>query len=375
MNRKNTSGNLSVCFFIGTEAELIKVFPVMLQLRDKNVPYRVISSGQNNIANSAVLKAVNSGRLDALLSDHSTIKKSAPGLLQWFIRTSRSGAKRIQSQLRDTDLHRSIMVVHGDTVSTVMGAQLGAKLGMRVAHIEAGLRSFDLLNPFPEEIDRVITSRYARIHYAPGDIPFQNLTKAKGEKVNTHYNTIIDGLKFSQSIPASDAVSRFLEQEFFVFVMHRQENLATKEFVSTVLNRVKNASKHVQCIMIMHKPTEAALASMGLLEELKNISTISPIPRMEYFDFMKLLSHAKFVITDGGSNQEELSYMGKPCLILRKKTERSDGIGKNVLLYGGDVNRIDEFAANYLHYQVAPSFADLSPSQIIADHLAGRLYG
>lgn len=359
----------TVCFFIGTEAEFIKIFPVIIEIQSRNLNYKIISSGQNDISNSSVLKYVNNGRIDALLSDNSKIEKSALGLLRWFFTTSKKSVKSVRDQLREVNFKRSMMVVHGDTVSTVMGAKLGVALGMMVAHVEAGLRSHDYFNPFPEEIDRILTSRVARIHFAPGDEAMRNLINAKGEKINTIYNTNLDSLKISNAITSGSATSDYFSGEYFVFVMHRQENLAKKEFVSAVLNKIIKASKRIKCIMIMYLPTVSALQRMGLLNNLMNVKTITTIPRMEYFDFMKLLTNAKFIISDGGSNQEELSYMGKPCLILRRKTERNEGIGRNVILYGGNINMIDYFAANYGLYERPVEFSDVSPSKIIADKL------
>jgi UDP-N-acetylglucosamine 2-epimerase (non-hydrolysing) len=368
-------GSGYICFFIGTEAELIKLFPVMLDLQGRGIQYKIISSGQNDISKSTVLKVVNNGKIDVILSDYLKIKKSAFGLLRWFIMTSQAGIKCIRSQLWDVNFKSSIMVVHGDTVSTVMGARLGVMLGMQVAHIEAGLRSFDFLNPFPEEIDRILTSHYARIHFAPGEDAMKNLRAIKGEKINTTNNTILDSLKFSETVKLESVMSDLFHGDYFVFVMHRQENLAKKEFASAVLRKVIKASKQMKCIMILHKPTEVALQNMGLLDDLLNVDTITTITRMEYFNFMKLLANTKFVITDGGSNQEELSYMGKPCLILRKKTERNDGIGKNVVLYGGDVRKIDEFIADYSSYKYPVASYEVSPSKIIVDNLIRYLNG
>ena len=89
----------------------------------------------------------------------------------------------------------------------------------------------------------------------------------------------------------------------------------------------------------------------------------------EYFDFMKLLEGAAFVITDGGSNQEELSYMGKPCLILRTHTERSDGLGQNVVMYQESMQVVDDFIAHYPNYQRPPIVPAQSPARMIATTL------
>lgn len=364
-------------FFIGTEAELIKLFPVMGELSDRKVPYRIIASGQNDLKKSAVLRALNGGKVDLELSDEQSIRKTAAGLLGWYAATWRKARTQLVETFGAETLRGSVMVVHGDTVSTMMGAYLGRKLGMQVAHVEAGLRSHNWLNPFPEEIDRVLTSRKATLHFAPGQEAVANLRGAKGKVVDTVYNTIIDSLAYSRRMPCENpAVQAQCDgPAYFVFVMHRQENLANKKLVEAMVRRIVAQTKTLRCVMILHKPTEVTLTQMGLLETLRANPQVVLLPRVEYFDFMKLLQGAEFVITDGGSNQEELAYMGKPCLIMRDRTERTDGLGENARLYGGDLQAVDDFVQNYGRYRREPVIPAQSPAARIAGELQTCLEG
>ena len=134
------------------------------------------------------------------------------------------------------DLKGSNLVVHGDTISTMMEALVGRELGMRVYHVEAGVRSHNLLKPFPEEIDFLISSKLARVHFAPGDVPAGNLKKVKGKVINTQQNTLLDSLRFSQDILLISNIEKILNEDYFVFVMHRQENLANKTFVHDMID-------------------------------------------------------------------------------------------------------------------------------------------
>lgn len=359
-----------IFFFIGTEAELIKVFPVIMECMEKGSICHIIASGQNDLAKSRIMKEIRLNGTFLELSRESEIKKSAKGLLVWFVRTHRSAVRKIEEQFDRNDLKGSPMVVHGDTVSTFMGAHIGKKLGCKVCHVEAGLRSHHLFNPFPEEIDRLLTSRYARVHFAPGREPVGNLKRAKGRVVDTEYNTILDSLRYSKRMPvATDGIAEILQEDYFVFVMHRQENLANKEFVRQVMDRVRKFSQERKCVLILHKITEVTFADMGILAELQADKHFVLLPRVDYFDFMKLLDGAQYVITDGGSNQEELHYMGKPCLIMRKTTERQEGIGTNAVLYGGDIGVMDAFTEKYQEYRIASVLEEHSPSRIIAEEL------
>ncbi len=111
------------------------------------------------------------------------------------------------------------------------------------------------------------------------------------------------------------------------------------------------------------------MQEMGLLNTVKQNPHVTALPRVEYFDFMKLLEGAAFVITDSGSNQEELSYMGKPCLILRTHTERSDGLGQNVVMYHESMQVVDDFIAHCPDYQRPPIVPAQSPARMIATAL------
>ncbi len=360
----------NIFFFIGTEAELIKIFPVIIECKNRNLNTHIIASGQNNIKNSAILKKANCGKVELELSDEKSITKSAKGLLLWWFRTYKSAAKMVSLAFPEINFAESCMFVHGDTVSTYMGAKIGKKLGMKVCHVEAGLRSHNLLSPFPEEIDRLLTSRIARVHFAPGDEACNNLKRVKGEVINTRQNTLLDSLKFSRTIPIeSDKISQIISENYFVFVMHRQENLVSKVFVADVIREIEKAAKERKCVLLLHKITENALIKFELMKELEANDNIIMIPRVEYFDFMKLLEHSQFVITDGGSNQEELFYMRKPCLILRKVTERNEGLGVNARLFDGRAEDINVFVESISNSEIKTVDYKESPSKIIVDYL------
>lgn len=360
-----------IFFFIGTEAELIKIFPVILSSIKKEMICHIIASGQNDLTKSRVMQEISLNGIFLELSKERDIEKSAKGLLKWFVKTRKSAIKNIETKFSINTIKGSPMIVHGDTVSTFMGALIGKQLHMRVCHVEAGLRSHHLLNPFPEEIDRLLTSRIASVHFAPGDEAVKNLIHAKGKIINTQYNTLIDSLLISRSMPViTDLLETVIPQDYFVFVMHRQENLMNKEFLKQIITCIEEMAKRKKCVLILHQITENVLREMKILQKLQDSPDFILFRRVDYFDFMKMLDHAKYVITDGGSNQEELYYMGKPCLIMRKTTERKEGIGQNARMFSGDVKELLNFADTYVKMQIEPITASSSPSEIIAEVLA-----
>lgn len=367
MNNMNTKEN-PLFFFIGTEAELIKIFLVILEAKKRGIYYEILSSGQNDISDSKILKFCNDGKYDVLLSNEDKINKNTIGLLSWFLTTKKRAKGIFKNHFQNIDTSKTLMVVHGDTISTVMGAQLATKFGITVGHIEAGLRSHNLLDPFPEEIDRMIVFRKARLHFAPGMEPMQNLKAAKGIVINTEINTICDSMSYSKGFSIDNDVINSVEgQKYFVFVLHRQENLMNSKMVCNVLNRIREIAKKIKCVMILHEPTRIVLKKLNFLDEILNDENIIAKSRMEYFDFMKLLWNAEFVITDGGSNQEELHYMGKPCLILRTRTERNEGLGTNARLFMNNFDLITQFVDTYQDYRFDVVNVKERPSEIIID--------
>lgn len=350
-------------FFIGTEAEFIKLFPILLELNKKKISYSIIASGQNDITKSFLLKIIDRKSVDYLLSQEK-IAQTAFGLFSWFFKTLCKGAVLLKKNLPQSK--GSILVVHGDTVSTVMGALLGKFLGMKIVHVEAGLRSFNFLQPFPEEIDRVIVSRFASVHFCPNSWAVNNIKKLAGKKINTYQNTLYDSLHIIMKQPLQKNVTQ--KKPYFIFIMHRQENIFDKDLSKAFLEAIFTAAEKTSCVFVMHSVTKKTLETYGFLQSILRNKNIHVIDRLPYGSFIHLLNGAEFIITDGGSNQEECSYLGVPTLVLRSVTERIEGLGKNVILQR-DATAIPRFVSEYKRFKQKPVTVKESPSKIIADVL------
>lgn len=358
-------------FFIGTRAELIKLFPLIKLFNDNHHDFQVIASGQNDLTEDELFQLLKLEKKTIFLSQ-TKITKTTQGVFFWWIKTFFHSFKILDKTTFKTDQDK-ILIVHGDTVSTVMGAFLGKIYHAQIAHIEAGLRSFNIFSPFPEELDRVLTSHLTNTHFAPNQWAMQNLKNKKSYKYNTQQNTLLDSLRLTlkQNIktPLTDQLAH---QQFFIFVLHRQENLADEKFVKEIIKLVidKVNSTQLKCLFILHENTKQILIKHKLLDQLKNNSNIISTARLNYSELMKLISMSSFMVTDGGSNQEECYYFGKPCCILRSHTERIEGLKENVILSKKSIKIINDFFDNYQKNQISPIInCKESPSKIIFEEL------
>ena len=349
---------------LGTKAQLIKVAPVMIELQKRKIDYNFIFTGQHKETIKELIETFRLKKPDYVLYEGKDITKISQMIIwatQCLTHTFRNKKKIFNNQ-------KGIVLVHGDAFSALLGAIMGKIAGLKVGYIEAGLRSFNFFHPFPEEITRRITSRFADYHFCPGEFAFNNSKKYTGEKINTEVNTLYDSLKLV--IENENDIQVDVPQEKYCLVsIHRFENMFKKNQFSFILKILEEISKQIKVLFILHKPTREKLENFGFYQKLKENPNIELRPRYDYFKFIKLLSNAEFVITDGSSNQEESYYSGKPCLVMRKTTERKEGLGKNVVISKYDKEVINDFINNYQKYKLNSLNFKISPSKIIVDYL------
>ena len=362
-----------IFLFVGTTAELIKLVPVISEFNKRKIKFTVVASGQNDIRFEEF--ATDIGSVSILHAVTPKAKGSSLILfLIWAVRTFFSLLKGMKGYFIGLDKSNSLFIVHGDTVSSLMGALVASLYGLKLVHIESGLRSFNFFEPFPEELCRYIVSRLADVHFCPNQWSVNNLKLVKGEKITTGQNTLIEAFWSVMKSKSYHPLVQHLKKDkkrYFVLVVHRQEHVIfgkekTKRIVRFVLNSV---TRRLHCIFLVHDLSETFIYSLGKVIPQHIASYVTRIERLPYLDFMHLLKNADFIVTDGGSNQEEMYYMGKPCLLLRNKTERTEGLGRNVVLSKNRKNTITNFLQNYKDYTYPAIKIDTPPSKIIVDYL------
>jgi len=351
---------MTLNFVIGTAAELIKLHPVLALAEKRGHNVRVLATGQSHQNLNTQLKDF-SMDLDAvrwLVPPEGDLQKSSQAL-KWFLRA-------IWGTRSSEGLLPGPVVVHGDTLSTLVGARLARKHSRLLVHVEAGLRSSRWFNPFPEELTRRLVSRLARAHMAPDETACENLRRARvrGDVLNTGGNTLIDAVReFSQeSRPIS-------ERPFVVVNIHRFENLNSPVRWQVIVRTLLRAARSHKLVFVSHPLTRYKLENDREALVQLTAAGLEFHDRMPFRKFLNRLHGADYVISDGGSNQEECSYLGKPCLLLRESTERKEGLDGSCLLTRFDESLIAKFLDHPEQYARRPLAAETSPSLRIMEYL------
>ncbi len=362
----------SITFTLGTTAELIKVAPVMLEMRRREVVFDVIGTGQHHLPETELFPILGLRERFIQLVDPPD-GSGALTFARWCVKAQRAASREFRARATVHPRHRSIVVVHGDTVSTIIGANSAKRAGFRVAHIEAGLRSGNFLKPFPEELDRALTARFADFHFCPYSSAVENLRHAKGQKINTFANTNLDALRWALAQTNANASKIVDNTPFFILIFHRQENLMNLELARLVFDLAIKNSTRMKCVLVAHPNTLATLKKLGLLDKIEANQNVVLMERQPYLSFISLLSKASMIWTDGGGNQQECSYVGIPTLILRDRTESEEGLKRNVVVGGVSEHVISEFFNDYDRYKFPLNMPDLFPSKTIVDTLCGAI--
>jgi len=228
-----------------------------------------------------------------------------------------------------------LVLVYGDVNSTVAAALVCAKLGVRVGHVEAGLRSFD--RTMPEEINRLVTDQLADLLFTPSEDADFNLRKEgiPAEKIFRVGNVMIDSLV--KLLPSAQGQKQIgLPQNFALVTLHRPANVDDSAILKRILQSLLEVSKDLSVIFPAHPRTRKRIADFGL--QAGQLHVLDPL---SYVEFLGLQSRATVVITDSGGIQEETTYLGIPCLTLRENTERpiTVSLGTNVLV-GRDPDKL-----------------------------------
>jgi len=360
----------------GTTGELIKIAPVLTRLDDRNLGYLTLSTNQQvtQIPPNQRDLGLRPTDFDLAHGHHGRDLERRSDIIPWALDVA-AGFRRhrpaIRRRLKQAP-GKHIVMVHGDPLTTVYGAVMGRVMRLPVAHLEAGMRSHDWRNPFPEELDRRVAGRLATLHYANTNVEAANLKHARGDIVTIGANTVLDAI---QLVPKGrDAATSSLgalapAEKYALCSIHRTELLQNRDRLIALLDVVSGFQPVFPILFIDHPVTVAALRKHRLDDALK---AFVRIPRQRYIPFIGLLRECEFLVTDSGGCQEECFYLDVPCLVHRLVTERSEGLGQNVVLSGYDLDAVRRFLENPSAHRMGakPSFP--SPSDVVVQDLVER---
>lgn len=361
---------MAIVFVAGTTAELIKLSPVLRELDARGVGYRLWSTNQHVTGVGQTLADLGVRPPDRdLVPAEDRVHVAASGQVAPWVRAVASTVRRDRDELKaelTADGTRGVLVVHGDTFTTVLGSAIGRYLGARVAHVEAGLRSGSLRNPFPEEMNRRIVGHLASLHFAPTAVEVDNLARAHapGEVVVTGANTVVDALRLADPADADDLD---LPPHFGLVTMHRYELLRDTDAFPALLRTLSNAAGDPPLLLVAGQAERTRIAELGLEGLFHPAFRI--LGKLPYARFLPVLRRADFVVTDSGGLQEECAALGIPCAVHRERTERQQGLGENAVLTRLDLGALAAFLRDWPALRRDSVLDEVAPSRVVADRL------
>lgn len=312
----------------GTRPEIIKLFPVIKELSRQKLPFRTLFSGQQLDLYEDVKELVptpdysfagcfsGSGKHNSLGTSFVKICEAAETLF--------------------SDLDFDMVVVQGDTTTAWALAQMAFYNNIKVAHVEAGLRTHDLNNPYPEELNRTLIAQVAYLNFAPTTRAYDNLVKSGARNIYLTGNTIVDSVNYFKEL------LRFREERSnkVLVTMHRRENHVFMDHLFDELQMVASENPELEFIFPLHPNPNVTRHKHRLTS-----CNIKVIPPIGYMEMLQLISKVCFIISDSGGIQEEATCFNKKVLIVREKTERVEVVDAGLgILAGKEIKKFIDWA-------------------------------
>ncbi len=332
---KNADRRLKILVLFGTRPEAIKLAPVIHEFKNKSFQTVVVSSSQHKELLTPFLKMLD---IEVDFDLHVMKKNQTPNEV-----CSRILAKL--DKILETE-KPDLILIQGDTTTTLAGALAGFYRKIPVGHIEAGLRSGNVHSPFPEEMNRRLISNIASFHFAATEKNRRNLLAEHiaGEKIFVTGNPVVDALhsiekKLSPSRKIADLIEETKGKKRILLTTHRRESFGeTMGGNLRVLRDFVGKRKDVCLIFPVHPNPNVREITEEILADTDCVHLLEPL---DYVDFITLMKAAWLIVSDSGGVQEEAPSLGKPLLILRENTERPEAIRAGVAkLVGGSPRRL-----------------------------------
>jgi UDP-N-acetylglucosamine 2-epimerase (non-hydrolysing) len=367
------SARLRVVSIFGTRPEAVKMAPVVKALaNDPEIESKVVVTAQHREMLDQVL---------GLFGIHPDLDLNLMRPNQSLARLTADIFANLDPVLRE--LAPDWVLVQGDTTTVMAAAILCYYNRIRVGHVEAGLRTGDRWQPFPEEINRRVAGVVADLHFAPTEHSRQNLLRegVPDWRIVVTGNPVIDALQEIIRRPIPAEAQALLDRcgirpggrELILVTAHRRENFGRplEEICSALRGLAERYAERIHLIYPVHLNPNVQEPVKRLLGGVENISLIPPL---EYLPLLHLMKRARLVLTDSGGIQEEATGLGVPTLVLRRTTERPEGVEAGVLkLVGTDAAVIQAEAARLLEDETAYRAMAQAANPFGDGHAAGRI--
>jgi len=315
-----------------TRPELIKLAPVLREFDSKGVEYFFVTTGQHYD-----VPLFHTFLADLNLKKPDYDIEAGSGSQAYQTSTALVKLEELMKKKKP-----DVVIAEGDTNSVLSTALAAVKLHLPFAHVEAGLRSYDM--HMPEEVNRVIADHCSQVLFAPTDGAGLNLINEgiTHDKIYIVGNTVVDAVQQHMKIAEKKSMVE-LPNEYALLTLHRAENVDSKNVLSNIVNALSMLDLDV--IFPCHPRTIKMLEKYNLLKKLEKTGNIKVQGPMGYFDFLYAMSRAKVILTDSGGIQEESLALHVPCLTLRDTTERPESVtsGGNILIGTDSKNIVEKF--------------------------------
>jgi UDP-N-acetylglucosamine 2-epimerase (non-hydrolysing) len=366
---------ITVACVFGTRPDAVKMAPLVKELEryPQQIRQVVISTGQHR------------EMLDQVLSVFQIKPDYDLGLMLPGQSLSDMTARALQALTPVLEKEKpDLVIAQGDTTTTFVASLAAFYAKARFGHVEAGLRTDEKFDPFPEEMNRRMTTRLTDFHYAPTSLSRENLLKegVLDKDIRVTGNTVVDALRevVARDYEFEDAtLGEFVKRpgRLILVTMHRRENWGIPmQAASRAIRRLVEDFPDIRVVFPMHKNPTVREVVLPLLSDHERIFLTEPL---DYFPFVHVMKNSHFLLTDSGGAQEEAPGMGKPVLILRKTTERPEGVHSgNAKLVGTDEEVVYNQARNLLiseeNYaamsQAASPYGDGNAAYLIREWIA-----
>ncbi len=327
---------LKVMTIFGTRPEAIKMAPIIKEIENRDgMDLVIVVTGQHREMLDQVLE------LFTINPDYDLdIMDKRQSLTEITVRIMNKLDPILSKERPD------LVLVHGDTSTTLVGALVSFYHQIRLGHIEAGLRSYDKYAPYPEEMNRQLVSVLADIHFAPTEKAKDNLVEdnISKDKIYVTGNTVIDALfevredNYQFKHPVLKRID-FEKRKIILLTVHRRENLGQPlSRICLAVEKLVDQNNDIEVILPLHLNPVIRKSIYNILAKKERVHLINPL---EYQEFVNLMNSVYLILTDSGGIQEEAPALAKPVLVLRDKTERKEAlIAGTIRLVGSEKERI-----------------------------------